>query len=140
MEKWVAFAIFSMIFAGFTSVIAKLGLGGIGAEVGLTVRTCFVFVFVLGFAAVSVRPAELATLTGTNYLWLGVSGLTTALSWVFYYKALKLGEVSTIALIDKGSFVVAVILAWLILGEKLSWRVVAGCALIVAGLLVVARK
>jgi len=66
--------------------------------------------------------------------------LATAISWVFYYKAIKEGEVSTVALIDKGSFVVAVLLAWLILGERITPRVVAGCLLIVAGLIVVARK
>jgi transporter family protein len=66
--------------------------------------------------------------------------VTTALSWVFYYKAIKAGEVSTVALIDKGSFVVAVVLAWLVLGETITPRIIAGSALILAGLAIVARK
>jgi transporter family protein len=66
--------------------------------------------------------------------------VTTAASWVFYYKALKEGEVSTVALIDKGSFIVAVLLAWLILGERITLRVAAGGLLIVAGLAVVSRR
>ena len=140
MERWVQYALLSMLFAGVTSVIAKQGLTGISGELGLTVRTMFVAVFVFGFAAVAVPRADWGTLTRGNYLWLGLSGVTTAVSWVFYYKALKLGEVSTVALIDKGSFVVAVVLAWLVLGERITVRVAAGAAFIVVGLLIVSRK
>jgi len=140
MERWVMFAIVSMVFAGFTSVIAKAGLSGISGDLGLFVRTCFVFVFVLMFAGAFVNPQEFSQLTRKNYLWLGLSGLTTAFSWVFYYRALKAGEVSTVALIDKGSFIVAVILAWIFLGERITPRVIVGMLLIGSGLLVVARK
>lgn len=140
MKTWVVFAVISMVFAGFTSVIAKLGLDGISGELGLAVRTCFVFCFVLAFAFFAVPRQELGTLTQSNILWLALSGVTTAISWVFYYKAIKMGEVSTVALIDKGSFVVAVLLAWLILREQITPRVVFGAVLILAGLLVVSRK
>lgn len=140
MPKWIWFAFLSAVFAGCTSVIAKQGLVGISAELGLTVRTCFVFVLVLGFAAIAVPPAELAKVSSTNLLWLGLSGVTTTISWVFYYKALKEGEVSTVALIDKGSFLVAVVLAWLILKEPITGRVLLGASLILAGLLIVAKK
>ena len=138
MERWVWYAVLSMVFAGFTSVIAKLGLTGISGDLGLAVRTCFVFVFVLLFAAVVVPGRELGMLTATNLLWLGLSGVTTALSWVFYYKAIKAGEVSTVALIDKGSVVVALLLAWLVLGETLNAAKVLGGVLILAGLVVIA--
>lgn len=139
MEKWIVYAFVSMIFAGFTSVIAKLGLTGISGDLGLTVRTCFVFVFVLMFAAVVVPSSELNALTGRNLLWLGLSGVTTACSWVFYYRAIKLGEVSTVALIDKGSVVVALLLAWWVLGEGISTAKLLGGGLIVAGMFVIAR-
>jgi len=140
MEKWVLYAIISMIFAGFTSVIAKLGLAGISSDLGLAVRTCFVFFLVLVFSIVVVPKQELGSITLHNIGWLALSGITTAISWVFYYKALKDGEVSTVALIDKGSFVVAVFLAWFILREQITVRVVAGCVLILAGLYIVSRK
>jgi len=139
MERWVVYAFLSMFFAGFTSVIAKIGLGGISADLGLAVRTCFVFVFVLMFAVAVVPAQELKSLTVSNFLWLGLSGVATALSWVFYYKAVKLGEVSTVALIDKGSVLVALALAVVILHETLSPAKLAGAALIVAGLVVIAR-
>ncbi|AXK71236.1 EamA family transporter [Lysobacter sp. TY2-98] len=140
MDKWVTYAVISMIFAGFTSVIAKMGLAGISGELGLAVRTMFVAVFVIGFAALFVAPAELKSLAPHNLFWLGVSGVTTSLSWIFYYKALKQGEVSTIALIDKASFIVAVLLAWLILKEQITPRVILGCVLVGSGLLVVAYR
>jgi transporter family protein len=140
VERWVFFAMISMAFAGITSVIAKHGLAGISGELGLAVRTCFVFVFVLGFAALAVPRNQVGTLTRHNLFWLGLSGVTTAVSWVFYYKAIKDGEVSTVALVDKGSFVVAVLLAWLVLGERITVRVAIGTLLILAGLVVVARK
>ncbi|NLR75851.1 EamA family transporter [Leeia aquatica] len=140
MERWVGYAVVSMFFAGFTSVVAKQGLQGISAELGLTVRTLFVALFILLFAAQAVPLSSWQTLHGRNLLWLGLSGVTTAISWVFYYKALKAGDVATVALIDKGSVVVAMLLAWLLLREQISVRMLLGAALIVSGLLVIARK
>jgi len=120
MDRWILYAFLSMFFAGFTAVIAKQGLAGISAELGLTLRTLFVCVFVMLFAAMAVPSAEIRTLQKTNYLWLGLSGVATALSWIFYYKALKMGDVATVALIDKGSVVIAILLAWLLLKEAIT--------------------
>lgn len=140
MERWILYAFISMGFAGFTSVIAKMGLSGISGELGLTIRTLFVCLFVLAFAAMSVSPQELAAVQRANLVWLGLSGITTAGSWIFYYKALKVGDVATVALIDKGSVVVAMLLAAFVLKEVITLRMITGAALIVAGLLVIAKK
>jgi transporter family protein len=140
MERWVLYAIISMLFAGFTSVIAKQGLVGISAELGLTVRTLFVCLFVVLFALLSVNINEIKSLQPLNYTWLGLSALTTTGSWVFYYKALKVGDVATVALIDKGSVVVAMLLAWWLLKEVITMRMLLGMVLIVAGLFVIAKK
>ncbi|HEY3299583.1 MAG TPA: EamA family transporter [Methylophilaceae bacterium] len=140
MERWVLYAFISMLFAGMTSVVAKQGLTGISAELGLTVRTIFVFLFIFVFAAIAVAPSEIRNLQKTNYLWLGISSATTALSWIFYYKALKMGNVATVALIDKGSVIVAIILAWLLLKETISLRQVLGAALIFVGIVVISKK
>jgi transporter family protein len=121
-------------------VIAKMGLTGISGELGLTVRTVFVFLLVLIFAAIFVPPSHLANMTAGNWFWLGLSGVTTTLSWIFYYKALKDGEVSTIALIDKGSIIIAVLCAAFILKEQITLRVVMGGVLMIAGLLIIAKK
>lgn len=140
MDKWIFYAFVSMFFAGFTSVIAKAGLAGISGELGLTIRTLFVFVFILVFAAIFVPVADLGSVGPKNLLWLGLSGVTTSLSWIFYYKALKFGDVATVALIDKGSVVVAMLLAWFVLREVITLRMILGAALIVAGLVVIAKK
>ncbi len=140
MERWVFYAFVSMFFAGFTSVIAKQGLVGISAELGLTVRTLYVLLFVMLFAAFAVAPTEIHALRKENLIWLGLSGITTAVSWVFYYKALKVGDVATVALIDKGSVVVAIVLAWLILKEVITLRLLLGAAFIVVGLFVITKK
>jgi len=140
VEKWILYAVISMFFAGFTSVIAKLGLSGISGELGLTVRTLFVSFFIIIFAIVFVPFREFETVSKLNLWWLGLSGVTTALSWIFYYKALKLGDVSTIALIDKGSVVVAIILAWVLLKEVITLRMMMGASLIICGIIVIARR
>ena len=140
MQRWVLYAILSACFAGFTAVIAKKGLIGISSELGLTIRTLFVCIFVIIFALFVVPPAEVKSLQKVNYIWLGLSGVATAGSWIFYYKALKVGDVATVALIDKGSVVIAILLAWWLLKEAISLQTALGALLIVAGLFVIAKK
>ena len=140
MDRWVIYAFISMFFAGFTSVIAKQGLVGISAELGLTIRTIFVFCFVTLFAILAVTMSELNLLRKENFIWLGLSGVTTALSWIFYYKALKLGDVATVALIYKGSVIVAIFLAWLILKEIITVRIIFGAGLMLLGLIIITKK
>jgi transporter family protein len=139
MNNWVMYAFTSMFFAGFTSVIAKKGLENISGDLGLIIRTCFVFIFVVIFGAIVVPKSDLSLIKPVNVLWLSISAATTALSWVFYYKAIKLGDVSTVALIDKGSVIVAVALAFLLLHEAITPPKLIGAALIIAGLIVIAR-
>ena len=140
MERWIIYAFVSMFFAGFTSVVAKQGLVGISAELGLTLRTVFVFFFVLLFGMTVISKSEISLLRKENFIWLGLSGVTTALSWIFYYKALKLGDVATVALIDKGSVIVAVFLAWLILKEVITLRIIFGAGLMLLGLFVITKN
>jgi transporter family protein len=139
MERWIVYAFISMAFAGATSVIAKLGLSGISGDLGLAIRTCFVFLFVLMFAGAIVPASELQSIGWRNIGWLAASAVTTAGSWIFYHRAIKLGDVSTVALIDKGSVVIALLLSWALLHEALTPAKLAGSALIVAGIFVIAR-
>ena len=78
MEKWVVYAFLSMFFAGFTAVIAKLGLVGISSDLGVTIRTLFVSVFVVLFALWVVPAEELGTVDRHNIFWLGCSALQNA--------------------------------------------------------------
>jgi transporter family protein len=87
------------------------------------------------FAMFAVDPIEIKSLQKVNYIWLGLSAMTTAGSWIFYYKALKIGDVATVALIDKGSVVIAILLK-----EVINIRMAIGAALIVLGLIIIAKK
>ncbi len=139
MNNWITLAFISMFFGGFTSVIAKKGLENISGDLGLTIRTCFVFIFVIIFGAIVVPQRELALIKPVNIMWLAISAAATAISWIFYYQAIKLGDVSTVALIDKGSVLVAVALAVWLLHEAITPAKLIGAALIIAGLIVIAR-
>jgi transporter family protein len=140
MERWVIYAFISMLFAGFTAVIAKQGLAGISAELGLTLRTLFVCFFIIIFGLLTIAPTELKLLQKANYIWLCLSAITTAGSWIFYYKALKMGDVATVALIDKGSVVVSVLLAWWLFKEVVTFRMIIGAMLIITGIMVISKK
>ncbi|SKC19658.1 EamA family transporter [Dyadobacter psychrophilus] len=140
MEKWVSYAVISMLFAGLTSVIAKFGLKNVSGDTGLAVRTIVVFILIWANALFFQDVRQFRNLDKSAVLFLAVSGITTSLSWIFYYRAIKVGPVSQVALIDKGSIVIALLLSVWILKEPLSIKTVAGAILIVAGLLVIAWK
>ncbi|QDU22176.1 EamA family transporter [Urbifossiella limnaea] len=140
MDRWVWYALASMAFAGATAVVAKIGLATVSADLGSAVRTAFVFLFMLAFAAVVVPNDEYAKLGRRDVLFLALSAALTAASWVCYYRAVQQGPVAGVTLIDKGSLVVAVLLAWLLLGEEPTPQLLVGCGLVVAGLVVASRS
>ena len=140
MPTWILYALLSMAFAGLTSVIAKFGLSNAPSDVALTVRTSAVFGFVWLNAVVGGQLRLLGRLTRADLWVLVASGLTTTVSWIFYYRAIQTGQVSTVAVIDKGSVVLTIALAWLLLGEPLTPKLAAGAGLVVAGLLVLVWK
>lgn len=129
-----------MFFAGLTSVIAKAGLKNVSGDTGLAVRTIFVFALVWLNMVAFNHVKDFANLTKRDVLLLGISGLTTTLSWIFYYKAIKIGNVSEVALIDKASILITLLLSFLFLHEQFTWRVALGAAMIVGGLLVLTLK
>lgn len=142
METWKLYAFAAALFAGLTSVIAKAGLKTLGADLGLAVRTVFVFGFVMLnlwlWTGTSASAAALRTAGAKSLSLLALSGLTTTLSWVCYYRAMKDGTVSYVSLVDKGSVLVTLTLSVLVLGEGFTWRMAGGATLILAGLLVLA--
>ena len=140
MKNWIIFSLISMFFAGLTSVIAKMGLKNVTSDTGLAVRTVVVFVIVWLniFAFQSVK--DFKNLTKSDILFLAISGITTSLSWIFYYKAIKIGNVSQVALIDKGSIIITLALSFLILNETFTWKVGLGASFILVGLLILTFK
>lgn len=141
MEKWIIYAIISMVFAGITSVIAKFGMKDLSSDTALAIRTIVVFAIVVGNAFL-FRNAfdELQQAPKSNLIFLGISGLTTSLSWIFYYRAMKIGQVSYVASIDKASIVVTLLLSFLLLKEPMTAKVLAGAGFILIGMVILIWK
>ena len=140
MERWVIYAIVSMLFAGLTSVLAKSGLKGISSDLGLSIRTAVVFILVTLNVTVLTGVKDFSNLTKNNLIFLALSGLTTSLSWIFYYRAMKEGEVSMVASIDKASIVVTILLSFLILKEPMTAKLLVGAGFILTGMIILIWK
>ena len=140
MKQYQIFAIISMVFAGLTSVIAKAGLKNVASDTGLAIRTSFVFFLIWLNILVFNNTKDFGNLTKRDVLLLGVSGFTTTISWIFYYRAMKIGNVSEIALIDKGSIIITLALSFFFLNEQFTWKIAVGGLLIVGGILVLTLK
>ena len=140
MQNWVLYALISMFFAGVTSVIAKFGLKDLPSDVGLAIRTLFVTAIVLLNAFVFNKIDTWQQATPKAILFLAISGLTTSISWIFYYKAIKMGDVSYVASIDKASIVITLLLSFTILKEPVTPKILMGGSLILAGMLVLVWK
>lgn len=142
MERWKIYAFAAAFFAGLTSIVAKAGLKTVGADLGLAIRTVFVFVFIMLSTLLLTDAARTATSLQTagwkTIALLALSGLTTTLSWICYYRAMHEGTVSYVALVDKGSILVTLSLSILLLGEPFTWRLGVGALLVLAGLVVLA--
>lgn len=140
MKQYQIFAIISMIFAGLTSVIAKAGLKNVASDTGLAVRTSFVFFLIWLNILIFNNTKDFANLTKRDILLLGVSGFTTTISWIFYYRAMKVGNVSEIALIDKGSIIITLALSFFFLNEEFTWKIAIGGLMIIGGILILTLK
>ncbi len=135
--NWLTWALLSALFAGLTAVLAKVGVKDVDSNLALAIRTTVVLLFTWGLA-LALDAQALHTITTRAWVYLTLSGLATGASWLCYFRALQLGEVSKVAPIDKLSVVVAMVLAFLVLGERFSWQQWLGGGLIVAGTLVLA--
>lgn len=143
MEPWKLHALLAAVFAGLTSVLAKSGMTSLGPDVSLAFRTCVVFTLVSinAFLWTGVRPmAAIAAAAPRDLTLLALSGLTTSLSWIFYYRAMKTGTVSFVALVDKGSIVITLLLSFWILHEPLTPKLALGGGLIRSGVFVLAWR
>ena len=120
MERWILYALVSMAFAGLTSVIAKYGMKNVSGDSALAVRTSVVFVLIWLNVFMFNRLPQLSLLTKKDLLFLCFSGVTTTLSWIFYYRPMKEGTVSVVASIDKASIIVTLMLSFFFLKEPLT--------------------
>lgn len=140
MEIWIIYAILSMIFAGMTAILIKYGLEKINPDLGLGIRITVIFFIIAVINIVGEKYKDLSLLTGKQLTFLIVSGVTTTLSWLFYYRAIKEGPVSYVAAIDKGSVVITILLSYFLLKEPLTPKLIIGAALMIGGLLILTWK
>ncbi|WP_316825079.1 EamA family transporter [Pedobacter miscanthi] len=134
---WKFYAILSALFAAATAILAKVGLKGVIGNIATAIRTVVILFIAWGIVLVSGEISQLKVLSKNNLIFLGLSGLATGLSWIFYFKALETGSVSKVAPIDKLSVAIAMGLAFLILKEPIDTKTLIGGGLIVAGSLVI---
>jgi len=132
---WKICALLAALFAALTAILAKIGIDKIDSNLATGIRTVVILLLIWGVVFMTVPLSNIKLLTAKNWTFLILSGIATGLSWMFFFYAIQLGPVSRVASIDKLSIAMTIILAFVILGETVSWQVVVGGCLIVAGTL-----
>lgn len=133
---WFLFALGSAVFAALTSILAKIGIGGVGSNLATAIRTAVVLILAWGMVFLTNEQGGLVGISRKSWLFLILSGLATGASWLCYYRALQIGEVSKVVPVDKLSTVITLVLAFALLGEKFTRKSALGAVLITAGTLV----
>jgi bacterial/archaeal transporter family protein len=136
---WWTYALLSAFFASLTAILAKQGVENMNSDLATAIRTVVVLLISWGVVFFRGGTEHFATLSGRNLLFLVASGAATGLSWLFYFKALQVGNVTQVAPVDKLSVALTVVLAVLFLGEPLNVKTVVGTLLITAGTIVLIR-
>lgn len=130
---WVLFAILSAVFAALTSILAKIGISGVNSNLATAIRTVVVVFMAWGIVFITNAQSGIGDINRKSWSFLILSGLATGASWLFYYRALQMGDASKVASIDKLSVVITLILAFIFLNEQLTLKSMLGCLLIVVG-------
>lgn len=137
-SNWLFWSLLSALFAAATAILAKLGVAGVDSNFATAVRTTVVVIFAWVVAGVARQPGSFHVPNSKTWLFLGLSGLATGLSWLCYFRALQLGPASRVAPIDKLSVALVILFGVLFLSERLTWGKAVGGILIVAGAIAVA--
>lgn len=133
---WAVFAVLSAVFAALTSILAKIGIANVDSNLATAIRT--VVVVAMSWLMVFITNAQsgLTNISKKSWIFLILSGLATGASWLCYYKAIQMGEVSKVVPIDKMSVVITLVLAVVFLHEDFNAKSIIGAVLITAGTLV----
>ena len=130
---WAVLAVLSSVFAAATSILAKVGIENVNSNLATAVRTAVVLVMSWGIVFLTNAQKGLSSISQKSWLFLVLSGLATGASWLCYYKAIQMGEVSKVVPIDKFSIVLTVVFAALFLHEQITLKSAIGIALIAVG-------
>jgi transporter family protein len=139
---WLIYAFLSSITAALVAIFGKLGLKGIDSTLATTIRSIImaVFLVVVSFFLKKFQGFSLSSFTSKDWLLIVLAGIAGALSWLFYFFALKTGLATKVVVIDRLSLVFVIILAAIFLGEKLGWKSVIGALLMIAGAIIITLK
>lgn len=137
---WRYYALLSAFFAALTAIFAKIGVKDINSNLATAIRTTFILMLTWGIVLFSGVTNQIKGISRHTWIFLLLSGVATGLSWLFYFKALQVGDVSRVAPIDKLSVVITILLAFFLLKEPVSPKVVVGAMLITAGSIVMMWK
>jgi len=134
--NWIVYAILSAFFASLVAIFGKIGVAGISSNLMVAIRTVIVVIFAWAIVLIQGTAGDIFKIPRHSYIFIILSAVATGLSWLFYYKALQLGQVSRVAPIDKLSIVLTIVLAFIFLGDKPTFGNIAGGLLVTAGVLV----
>lgn len=137
---WKYYALLSAFFAALTAIFAKIGVKDINSDLATAIRTSVILFITWGIVFAGNHTAEVKGISGHTWIFLILSGAATGLSWLFYFKALQVGDVSRVAPIDKLSVVITICLSFLFLKEPVSLRVIIGALLITGGSIIMLIK
>ena len=137
---WIVYALLSAIFAAAVAILGKIGLKNIDSTLATAIRAVVMAVFLLGAAAVLQKFPLIKTVGNQTLTFIIFSGVAGALSWLFYFLALKYGPVTGVAALDRLSVVFVVVLAAIFLGEALTLKSVTGLVFLVLGALLLVWK
>jgi len=135
---WLLFAVLSAVFAALTSILAKIGIEDVNSTLATAIRTAVVLLMSWGMVFLTGVQKGIGQISSRSWLFLVLSGLATGASWLCYYRALQVGEVSKVVPVDKMSVVITLGLAFIFLHEDFSVKEAVGCLLIGAGTLIMA--
>ena len=132
---WFVFALLSAVFAALTSILAKVGIDGVNANLATAIRTVVVVIMAWGMVFLTNAQGGIFDISKKSWVFLILSGLATGASWLCYYKALQMGEVLKVVPVDKLSVLITLVLAFVFLHEKFTPKSLIGCILIGIGTL-----
>lgn len=133
---WIYYALLSAFFAALTAIFSKLGVKDINSNLATAIRTAIILLLTWGIVILSGKMHGIKDISIQTWIFLLLSGIATGLSWLFYFKAIQIGNVSQVAPIDKLSLVFTILLAFMILKEPISPKVIIGGVLILTGTIV----
>lgn len=133
---WQTYALLSAFFAALTVLFAKIGVKDVNSNLATAVRTLVILFITWGIVFATVEMRDIRSIPRWSLFFIVISGICTGASWLFHFKALQIGDASKVAPVDKLSVVFTMLLAFVILGEPVSGKVLLGGALIAAGSIV----